>query len=309
MLAPSIERSTEEADVFGIAARDRYPSFLEELRDRTGQPVALNRLGILQVALTPQGVKGLKKGASPASRWLDREELARIEPALSHALGAVHNPLDGSVDNVALVAALETAVSRSSLITVRRGRISEVSENANGVTAISVDGETFSGAQFVVAAGAWSATVAGARLARAVRPVKGQLIEYAAAPLTHVAYGPRGYVVPRGSGSIGGSTTEDTGFESATSEDGISKVRAAAGEICPSLGQMEIARAWGGLRPVTPDGLPLLGAEPERPAVIYACGHGRNGILMAPLTGDIVADLVTGSPLPYDLEQFRPDRF
>jgi glycine oxidase len=142
-----------------------------------------------------------------------------------------------------------------------------------------------------------------------VRPAKGQLIEFAAAPLSHVVYGPRGYIVPRGGASIGGSTTEDTGFESATSAAGIAKVRAAVTEICPALGHLEIENAWAGLRPLTPDGLPLIGPDPDSPAIIYACGHGRNGILMAPLTGDLVADLVTGSPLPYSLAQFRPERF
>ncbi len=102
---------------------------------------------------------------------------------------------------------------------------------------------------------------------------------------------------------------ERTGFESSTSEAGVAKVHSASVEICPALRSEEVGRAWAGLRPVTPDLLPLIGPDPDTPAVIYACGHGRNGILMAPLTGDLVADLVTGSPLPYDLAQFRPDRF
>ncbi|MDQ6718793.1 MAG: FAD-dependent oxidoreductase, partial [Gemmatimonadota bacterium] len=154
-----------------------------------------------------------------------------------------------------------------------------------------------------------SGSISGAKLAASVSPSKGQLVEFGGAVLSHVIYGPRGYVVPRGNSTIGGSTMERTGFDSETSAEGIAKVTGAAVEICPALGEMGGVRAWAGLRPVTPDLSPLIGPDPETPSVIYACGHGRNGILMAPLTGDIVADLVTGSPLPYDLAQFRPDRF
>ena len=102
---------------------------------------------------------------------------------------------------------------------------------------------------------------------------------------------------------------ERTGFDASTSAEGIAKIGSASAEIVPSLAAAKPTRAWGGLRPVTPDMLPIIGPDPERPSVVYACGHGRNGILMAPLTGDLVADLVTGSPLPHDLAQFRPDRF
>src|SRR4051812_21471036 len=106
MLAPSVERASADPDPFGIAARDRYPSYLEYLHARTGLDVPLNRNGILQIALSEAGVKGLRKSAPPSSSWVDRDELVKLEPSLKHALGAVHNPLDGSVDNVLLMDAL-----------------------------------------------------------------------------------------------------------------------------------------------------------------------------------------------------------
>jgi glycine oxidase len=102
---------------------------------------------------------------------------------------------------------------------------------------------------------------------------------------------------------------ENVGFDATATLDGVRKVRAAAEEICPSLARSERANPLAGLRPVTPDMLPMIGADPERPSLVYACGHSRNGVLMAPLTGDIIADLVTGTPLSHDLSQFRPDRF
>jgi glycine oxidase len=102
---------------------------------------------------------------------------------------------------------------------------------------------------------------------------------------------------------------EKVGFDSSTTTSGVEKVRAASEEICPRLASAAQVTAWAGLRPVTPDMLPILGADPEVPSLLYACGHSRNGVLMAPLSGDIIADLVTGTPLSHDLSQFRPDRF
>jgi len=102
---------------------------------------------------------------------------------------------------------------------------------------------------------------------------------------------------------------ENVGFDSSTTTAGVKKVRTAAEEICPVLSSAKVTRAWAGLRPVTPDMLPIIGPDPDHRSLIYACGHSRNGVLMAPLTGDLIADLVTESPLSHDLSQFRPDRF
>jgi len=309
MLAPSVERTGIAVDAFGIAARDRYPSYLEYLLDRTGVRVALNRRGILQIALTPAGVKGLRRSAPPTSAWLDASELSRLELSLSHALGAVHNPLDGAVDNVTLIGALRSLVTRSDRVAQLAGRVSRVTAFDSGVTVTTHDGDSLSAGTVVIAAGAWSGTIEGTRLARAVTPSKGQLVAYVGASIGHAVYGPTGYLVPRRGSTIAGTTMERTGFDSSTSAEGVARIRAAAQEICPGVLGRDERPPWAGLRPVTPDGLPLLGRDPEFPSVIYACGHGRNGILMAPLTGDVVADLVTGSPLRRDLSQFRPDRF
>jgi glycine oxidase len=232
-----------------------------------------------------------------------------MEPALSHALGAVHNPLDGAVDNVTLFGALEALVAKSDQIVREDDMVVSVSPAAGSVKVTTRKGRVISAGFAVIAAGAWSAQIEGARLAGTVSPLKGQLVAYAAAPLRHVAYGPRGYLVPRGNATIAGSTMEQTGFDPTTSVEGIAKIRSSAAEICPALARSAVAGRWGGLRPVTPDMLPLLGPDPKAPQIIYGCGHSRNGVLMAPLTGDLIADLVTGSPLRLDLSQFRPDRF
>lgn len=308
MLAPSVERASGPAHDFGIAARDRYPSYVEFLAERTGVAVPLNRLGILQVALSEKGINGLRKTALSTSVWLDSQELHELEPGLSHALGAMFSPDDGAVDNVVLLDALRR-LSSSDRIERVQDLVTTIDPAADSCTVTTKSGESRHAHRVVLAAGAWVGQIAGAELARVVTPARGQLVSYSGSPLRHVAYGPRGYVVPRGRHTIGGSTMENVGFDADTTTAGIKKVRIAAEEICPRLALSEGTRAWAGLRPVTPDMLPILGIDPMRPSVIYACGHSRNGVLMAPLTGDIVADLVTGTPLSHDLSQFRPGRF
>jgi glycine oxidase len=309
MLAPSVERTTGPAHNFGCAARDRYPSYLDFLADRTGVKVPLNRLGVLQVALTENGIKGLKRTALPIATWLDAKELRELEPALTHGLGAMFSPDDGAVDNTLLLAALEKLCVGSDRIERVSDAVISVEPVGDSCIVRTESGARYTAPHVIIAAGAWSAKISGARYARFVEPARGQLVSYAASPVRHVSYGPRGYVVPRGDVTIGGSTMENVGFDSSTTPSGVKRVRAASEEICPSLASAPKPNAWAGLRPITPDMLPLLGPDPERPSLIYACGHSRNGVLMAPLTGDLIADLVTESPLSHDLSQFRPGRF
>jgi len=309
MLAPSVERATGPAHEFAVAARDRYPAYVAFLADRTGIRVPLNRLGILQVALSAKGIKGLKKTALHTARWLDASELRELEPSLSHAVGAMFNPDDGAVDNTVLLSALEIFASDSSMIAMIEDAVVGIEAAKSSARITTKSGAVYDAARVILAGGAWAGQIPGAALARAVEPARGQLVSYAIAPMRHVAYGPRGYLVPRGASTIGGSTMENVAFDANTTAEGIAKVRSAAEEICPALAAVGIARSWAGLRPVTPDMLPLIGADPRHESLIYACGHGRNGVLMAPLTGDLIADLVTGTPLSHDLSQFRPDRF
>ena len=309
MLAPSVEQATGSAHEFAIAARDRYPSYVEYLAERTGVHVPLNRRGILQVAITEKGVKGLRKTAPPSAQWMEADELRKLEPSLGHALGAMFNIGDGAVDNTILLDALHKLTAKNQHINRVGSTVTRIVPHTDSCEMILEDKSRRTAQRVVLAAGAWVGKIAGARFARAVKPARGQLVSYSSTPLRHVAYGPRGYVVPRSDSLIGGSTMEDVGFDSNTTPAGIKKVRAASEEICPVLESAHQVTAWAGLRPVTPDMLPIIGADPEYPSLLYACGHSRNGVLMAPLTGDIIADLVTGSPLSRDLAQFRPDRF
>ncbi len=311
MLAPSVERAAGPAHNFAIAARDIYPHWLAQLSDETGIAVPLNRLGVLQVALSDKGVKGLRKAALPSTEWLNQDDLRRIEPALGHAIGAVLNPDDGAVDNVALLGALSKFASMSRQITRIDGRVTALASNAGRQSLRLESGEMLDTGRVVLAPGAWGAALAdSARCLRSVVPSRGQLVSFGPIGVRHVVYGPRGYLVPREQSLlIAGSTMENAGFDATTTPEGIARVRSAAEEIAPALATATVTSTWAGLRPVTPDMLPLLGPDPENSSLIYACGHSRNGILLAPLTGEVVASLVAGAPMSHDLSQFRPERF
>ena len=309
MLAPSIERAPGPANAFALAARDRYPSYVEDLAEQTGIRVPLNRLGILQVALTSAGVKGLRKTAPATAEWIARSELAEREPTLGHGLGAMINPDDGAVDNVTLMRALTALADQEPAITIQSDTVIRIDRSRGNPRVELSSGRSIESKQVVIAGGAWSSLIEGARLT-GVTPVRGQLIAYGGIGLRHVVYGPRGYLVPRVNlQTLAGSTMESVGFDSTTTVEGLARIRSASEEIAPALSVMPIQSSWAGLRPVTPDLLPILGPDPEAPNIIYACGHSRNGILLAPLTGDVLAAMLVGEPVLHDLSQFRPERF
>ncbi|HUQ19110.1 MAG TPA: FAD-dependent oxidoreductase [Gemmatimonadaceae bacterium] len=310
-LAPSIERAEGAAHDFAIASRDMYPAYIEDLAERTGIRVPLNRLGVLQVALTSGAVKGLRKTAPPTAQWIDRKELAEAEPTLGHALGAMLNPDDGAVDNVTMLRALSALIDTTPTITRIDQTARRVSTRETGSVRIQLSsGKPIDSAFAVIAGGAWSSTIEGLPLISAVSPARGQMVAYDSIGLRHVVFGPRGYLVPRVNiETIGGATMENVGFDASTTQEGIDRVRSTSEEIAPALSVMQIRRSWAGLRPVTEDLLPLLGPDPERPTIIYSCGHSRNGILLAPLSAEVVGDMLLGEQVKHDLSQFRPERF
>jgi glycine oxidase len=130
-----------------------------------------------------------------------------------------------------------------------------------------------------------------------------------AALLQHVLRTPEAYVVPRSSGKILiGATVEDTGFDKSVNSSAIRQLLQNAGKYLPELFSAHITHSWAGLRPGTPDDLPIIGPT-DRPRIFAATGHFRNGILLAPVTAQIMADLILGQPSPVDISAFAPSRF
>jgi glycine oxidase ThiO len=310
MLAPGVEHGGGAAHRFAVAGRDRYPAFLTDLAERAGVRIPLNRAGVLEVALDDGDAQRLSAEQPGDAEWLSPAAVAALEPGLGPTRGALLHPGDGAVDNLALHEALWRLVGALSSVTVMRGlaHALEVGHGGAGVAA-GPFGEV-EGDAVVLAAGAWVSRLGGLPRPIPVEPMRGQMIAYAAAPLRHVVYGPGGYLVPREDGrTLVGATMERVGFTVATTPEAEAALARAAVAMAPALRDARRLPSWSGLRPVTPDLLPILGRDPDAPELIYACGHSRNGVLLAPITGDVVAALAAGRRPDWDLSPFRVERF
>lgn len=312
ILAPSVRGGTGAAHAFAMASLARYPGFVAALAERSGITIPMQRNGVLEIADDEPDATALRALSATGSRWLDPEEVRLEEPAISEmlAFGAAFHPSSASVEPLPLLDALRSAVASHDRVTVVREDCCELRASELGCSTLTNMESRFSSDHIVLAAGAWSPLIVGAGEAvRAVRPVRGQMIAFDGLPVRRVVLGAEGYLIPRSDGrTVAGSTEEAAGFESATSEEGIELIRRRAIRLCPALGGASVHSAWAGLRPCTPDGQPIIGPDPERPRLIIASGHSRNGILLAPLTAEVVADLVSGTRPAYDLIEFLPGR-
>jgi glycine oxidase len=318
MLAPSLEDAGAGAPAgpvhrFSLAALDRYVAYVGDLTERSGVRVDLSRRGILRVALDDPGAVVLRQRQGADSEWLDAASVLEREPGLRGVAGGLLYPSDGAVDNVALLKALDVAIARMPNIERLRGSISSVVVNGDGARCTMAGERTvYAAPHLVLAAGAWVGEIRGLPRALPIEPVRGQMFSIARrsgdAP-TRVVYGPHAYLVPRGDMLLVGATMERVGFDVRTTDAALAELRAGAAALWPPIATAATAAEWAGLRPVTPDLLPIIGPDPDHPALIYACGHSRHGILMAPLTGDCVAALVAGAAPPADLHAFRVERF
>jgi glycine oxidase ThiO len=306
MLAPSVEDLPAAMLPHALAARDFYPDYVAALRARTGVEIPLDRSGIIQLAApTRDHAAQLRAHAPSGARWLDELELAEWEPAFAGHAGALLHHHDGAVDNLALMDALERAVEREPLVTRVAAEILSIDvQQSSALTATR--GRHFA-SRIVLATGAWAGTMPGLPRPLPVRPERGQLLRLRAASVRHVTYGAGGYLVPRGDTMLVGATSEEAGFESETSLQGLSALRSIATRLIPALSGSPVVDHWAGLRPMSLDGHPILGADPDFPALVYACGFSRNGILFAPWAAAQLAALLTGRETPA-LAPFRVGR-
>lgn len=319
MLTPQAEAQEPGAFFqFALQSRALYPDWADTLLQETGIDVGYRRTGLLQCVFGEPAEATLRA----SSLWQREAGLAaedREREALSGELGgrlspevrsAVFFPQEAAVDPRALVRAVWLSALRRGVrvltgISVRRFRI------RGGVCrGVETDAGSIEAESTVDAAGAWAAFDPDATFSIPVDPVRGQLVKLRVegAPLETLVGSEDVYLVPRPDGTvILGSTVERVGFRKAVTAEAVSRLIAAAIRLVPSLGRAQFASAWSGLRPGTPDGLPLLGDSPVR-GLVLATGHFRNGILLAPATARALADRLTGRASP-DLSAFSILRF
>jgi len=311
MLAPQIEASTDDPMLtLALTARDRYPELVAELDRRTGVNVGYRTGGIVRVALDEMEAAALRTQVETQcamglqAEWLDRGALARRHPGIGPtAAGALLAPRDGCVNNVTLTAALLADASRYGAEIADHEEATGIVIQARRVVAVATAQRHYSTGAAVVAAGAWSGRLTGLPRQLPVEPVRGQMasVTWPAGEPVGILFGRHVYVVPRGDDALLGSTMERVGFEKDTTPGGLARIFSETAALLPALGSQGVHRVWSGLRPMTPDGRPLIGADPEVAGLVYATGHGRNGILLGPLTGEIVRDLVLDGATPFDI--------
>ena len=325
MLAPISETLATELPLMrlGLAGVDVYPSFVEELSDASGLDPGYLRCGTLLAARDGDEAEALgrelelRASLGLAVNRLRSSEARRLEPALAPALRlALEIPDDHAIDPRKLTAALARAVT-SARGTLRAGvavgEISVVDGRVRGVRL--VDGERVTAEHVVVAAGAWTESVRGlppeARVP--VHPVKGQILRLhdPAGPglLTRVLRMTGGYVVPRGDGRyVLGATMEERGFDTTVTAGGAFELLRNAFELLPSITELVIDELSAGLRPTTPDNAPAIGPG-SVPGLHWAVGHYRHGILLTPITADLVVGALTGDVADAIPHEFAPARF
>lgn len=319
MLAPITEADFGEEGPLrlNLAARERWPAFAAELEEVTGQPTGYRDTGALVVAADRDDAEALhrlhefQRSLGLGSEWLPPSRCRALEPGLSPRIaGGILAPQDGSADPRATVRALAAAAEEVELGL----EVEAIEHDGAAVTGVRTAAGTIECEQVVVAAGPWSASLAPLDEGPPVRPVKGQIIELRtrgamAEPFERLLRTPRCYLVARGDGRVVlGATVEEQGFDTAVTADGVFRLLEAAWEVLPEVGELELVGARAGLRPATPDNAPVVGRG-ELDGLIWATGHWRNGVLLAPLTGDAVAALLAGDDPPAEFEALSPARF
>jgi glycine/D-amino acid oxidase-like deaminating enzyme len=217
-------------------------------------------------------------------------------------------PMHGYVRAAELTSALADAAVRSGAEIIT-ANVEEICSRANGAS-VKTSGGMVEGDAVILAAGSWSGRVAP--MAPPVRPVRGQLLHlhFDKRPLSRVVWGTDCYLVPWRSGALlVGATVEEAGFDETATAAGVTRLLESSADLLADVSQARFEAVRVGLRPGTPDELPLIGPSSTMPGVYYATGHYRNGVLLSPLTAKLVADLVIDGRRDPDLELVRPDRF
>ena len=321
MLAPYVEAHAGGPMLeLCVRSLNLYDDWIASLREE-GHAIDYARSGTLEIALSEAQAAHLRAGLRVASafsrngEWLDADAVGREVPQLARSAGALRTPLHGYVNARQLAAALAVSARRHGA-RFMQGRVERIDRERGGlVVDAGADHPKLEAQTLVLAAGAWMNRIEGVRTPP-LRPVRGQLLQLVAGlgRIPSILWGPDCYIVPVRNGAevLVGATVEEAGFDEHPTEEGVSGLYAAARGLLPGLPpdpRDAGVQARVGLRPATPDELPVIGVDPGQPGIVFASGHYRNGILLAPVTGTLVADLIVHGTMDPALETFSPSRF
>jgi glycine oxidase len=298
-----------------------YDEFVARVVEDSGSAVQYARTGTLEVATDESSLSKLEamgrrcESLGVEAEILDASEVHKVETQLGDGvIGGFLVQSHGFVGASDLASALRRAAGAHGVSFVTSTTVSKIVRKGQGLI-VETSRDSLGCDNVVLSAGSWSGQVEldGAEV-MPVHPVRGQLL-YLGWPTTQLArvvWGAECYLVPWGDGSVlAGATIEDVGFDERATVAGVQKLLRAAREIAPAAGESWFKSVRVGLRPGTPDELPIVGPSTRMSGLVYATGHYRNGILLTPLTAGLVADLILTSDTPADpaLDAFKPDRF
>jgi len=320
ILGPSVESFRDPfALQLGRRSRELHAVWSDELDELLGIDVGFRRSGVLELAFDDAEASALDEQAAALTahgvrcdRW-DPEELRSEEPHCNpDAVGALHVAEDAQVEPRKLLPAVALAAEREGVVFRSGATVRHVVIEGGRAVGVAVENERIEAGHVVVAAGSWTTLVPGVGLAAGtIFPVRGQMLATSTRPpvFRRVVFGAGGYVVTRPDGRVlCGSTEERVGLRGGTTLGGMAKVIGCARRIPPSLDEATVLDHWSSFRPGTPDGLPMVG-ETRVERLLLASGHFRNGILLAPLTAELIRETVSGGRASREAEALSPRRF
>ena len=335
MLAPQIEADARDA-FFELAccSRNLYPAFAAELLDETGVSVELDCAGTLYLAFTEEDEceaehrRQWQQAAGFEVEPLTGKEARELEPSVSpRSLSALRFGRDWQVDNRQLISALVASALKYNVSIHEHTEVLGLRVEHHSGGGVETSRGNLQAANFVIASGAWSSLIRAngdflteatdnSLLAPSIQPVRGQMLCFKSEEVfaRHVLCSPRGYIVPRRDRRLlAGSTVERAGFDRSLTAEGKRFVMRNAEEIAPSVARLPLVDEWAGLRPRGESAWPVVGRANNVDNLLYATGHFRNGILLAPITARIITDLITrgddSSEFDHQwLKAFAPER-
>ncbi|HKS40938.1 MAG TPA: glycine oxidase ThiO [Blastocatellia bacterium] len=320
MLSPQTEASRPDPFLdLCLRSRSMYRDFAQHLKELSGVDVEYRDEGTLCLLTEGENESELDRWSSwQTSAGLELEVLpasviTSIEPAVTQsATRAVFIPKDHQVENRRLMDALDVACRRAGVEIIEGCEVTSLIVERGKTTGVMCGERRFDAGAVIVAAGCWSSRLLEPLgLNIAVIPARGQMIALRAtdSSINHTLHSSKCYLVPRNDGRIlAGATVEYAGFHKAVTAHGINSLLAAAIELVPSLKTAEMIEAWSGLRPDTSDHLPVIG-QTGIDNLLLATGHFRNGILLAPLTAELIAECLINNRAPDMLRPFGFERF
>ena len=322
MLAPHCELDQPDA-FFELCQKslEAYPAFISALKQETGCAIDYITNGTIFPALSDGDQQKLEirykrqKEAGLPVELLSAKASRRLEPNLScHVQMALRYPADHQVENRDLIRALTQAIRQLGGIIHEGTAVKRILTDQSQVIGVQADSVSWETSHIVNATGSWARYLDGVpnTVRPPIRPVHGQILSLAtgdAWPFRHTIYSSKTYLVPRSNGRLLiGATVEESGFRKEVTVEGVLQLFHGALRLAPALRSYPFEATWSGLRPTTSDSLPILGPTAVK-GLYLATGHYRNGILLAPITGDLMADMIENQSIPSLMKPFLPDRF